>query len=84
MAREWRDRHGLWLGTVSKAEKGMRLASGRVFGPAVTARPAEYPRDAGVREVAEKVLDSCLEQMLGNASEIAAGSNGEEHIHQLR
>ena len=84
VAREWRDRHGLWLGTVSKAEKGMRLASGSVFGPAVTARDADFPRKAGVREVAVKVLDSCLEQMLGNASELAAGSNGEEHIHQLR
>ena len=83
VAREWRDRHGLWLGTVSKAEKGMRLASGSVFGPAVTACDADFPRKAGVREVAVKVLDSCLEQMLGNASELAAGSNGEEHIHQL-
>jgi len=84
LARTWRDRHGLWLGTVSKAEKGMRLASGSVFGPAVTARPADIPRNAGVRDVAGKVLDSCLDQMLGNAGEIAAGSNDEEHIHQLR
>lgn len=84
VARAWCARHGLWLGTVSKAEKGMRLAGGCVFGPAVNARTADISRHAQVRDVAGKVLHSCLDQVLGNASEIAAGSNDEEHIHQLR
>ena len=84
VARAWCARHGLWLGTVSKAEKGMRLASGSVFGPAVNARAVDIPKHADVSDVVGKVLDSCLDQMLGNSSEIAAGSNDEEHIHQLR
>ncbi|NPC54447.1 CYTH and CHAD domain-containing protein [Caenimonas soli] len=84
VARAWCARHGLWLGTVSKAEKGMRLASGSAFGPAVNARAVDIPKQADTRDVAGKVFDSCLEQVLGNASEIAAGSKDEEHIHQLR
>ena len=84
VASAWCARHGLWLGTVSKAEKGMRLASGSVFGAAIDARAVDMPKHPDVRDVAVKVLNSCLDQVLGNATEIAAGSNDEEHIHQLR
>ena len=64
----------------------MRLASGQPFsGPPSRARQAAVParcRRPPTRRC--KVLASCLEQVLGNASEIAAGSSGDEHVHQLR
>ena len=84
VAREWCAGHGLWLGAASKAEKGMRLVEGRVFGPAVGARTVDIAARAGARDVAGAVLAGCLEQVMANASEIAAGSNDAEHIHQLR
>ena len=53
--------------------------------PAVKAEAPRFPahgRDG--RALQQTVVASCLAQMLPNASEIAAGSNDEEQIHQLR
>jgi CHAD domain-containing protein len=35
-------------------------------------------------EFTAAVLDSCLDQVMGNVSELAAGSQGDEHVHQAR
>jgi CHAD domain-containing protein len=40
-------------------------------------------RDGGA-EIAIAVIRACLDQVLGNASEVGAGSSDAEHIHQLR
>ncbi|MBA4329670.1 MAG: inorganic triphosphatase [Polaromonas sp.] len=84
LASHWCLRHGLWLSTVSKSQKGQRLAAGQDFGAAVGARPPRFPRHATGRELAGAVLAACLDQVLANASDLAGGCTGEEHIHQLR
>jgi len=83
-ARHWAARHGLWLSIISKAQRGRLLAEGRTAGEAVHAQPVRYPRKASSGEVVRAVLASCLAHVIGNASEIAAGSEDEEHVHQLR
>ncbi len=84
LAGNWCLRHGLWLSSVSKSMKGQRLAAGLDFSPATSARPARFPRHAASGEVAAAVVSACLDQVLANASEVAGGCTGEEHIHQLR
>jgi triphosphatase len=85
LARRWTLHHRLWLSSISKSQRGLRLAAnGAVHGPAVMARPPAYERDADAQEVTAQVLGACLEQVLGNASEIAEGSTDAEQIHQLR
>src|SRR5207237_265256 len=64
--------------------RGRLLAEGRTAGEAVHAEPLRYPRKASSGEVVRSVLASCLAQVIGNASELAAGSEDEEHVHQLR
>lgn len=84
LAREWCGSHGLWLSLVSKSMKGQRLGSGSPFGPAVLASTPEFDRHATADQITVAVLQSCLTQVLGNASEVASGSDGLEPIHQLR
>ncbi|MDM0011318.1 CYTH and CHAD domain-containing protein [Variovorax sp. J22P168] len=84
LARRWRGRYGLWLDTVSKSARGERLARGEAFGPPVKASAPRLAEGAGGTQIFRAVLDSCLAQMLPNASEIAAGSPDPEHVHQLR
>ena len=84
LAKGWVAHGGLWLDTVSKAERGARLLRGADFGePVKAASPglnAGMPGAVALRAV----LRSCTEQVSRNASEVAAGSAEEEHIHQLR
>ena len=84
LAREWRRTHGLTLSVISKAHKGSRLAENRSWGEATTARPPAQVRGARAGAVAQAVLQACADQILANASEIAAGSEEPDHVHQLR
>ncbi len=84
LARDWCARHGLWLSVISKSMKGQRLGGGTPFGPAVTATAPEFGRRSTGDQIAVAVLQSCLAQVLGNASEVAGGSDQHEHVHQLR
>ena len=84
LARQWCARHGLWLSTISKSMKGQRLRSGEAAGPAVGAVAPDYQRQATAAQVASAVLQSCLWQIMRNASEVANGSHDPDHIHQLR
>ena len=87
-AHRWSQRHGLWLSTVSKAAQGERLLAGADSVPAIKATPPVYPDASASRpngsEVQRAVITSCLAQVLPNVSEIAAGSEVPEHIHQAR
>lgn len=75
--------HGLWLSTVSKSMKGQRLA-GTAEPPARTARAPDYGRRAGGHALVAAVMAACLRQVVTCASEIGAGSNDADDIHQLR
>lgn len=84
LARHWCTTHGLWLNTISKAERGWRLVDAVPFGPPVLARQPNYKNSTASAKVASRVLTACLDHVLGNAAEIAAGSMNDDHIHQLR
>lgn len=84
LAAAWRAHGGLWLDTRSKAERGADLAEGRVFGPPVKAWPPVLTRDMSGHAVVQAAVAAVQYQVLGNASDVAAGSLDEEHVHQLR
>lgn len=87
VARRWAARHGLWLDTRSKAERGERLARGLAPGaevPAAKARPSAWDRAMRPSEAWARVLDDTLAHALPNWSEVAAGSPSHDAVHQLR
>ena len=84
LAASWCAKHGLWLSSVSKSAKGQRLALGQAFGTATGASPLCYSRQLSSHEMAAAVLSNCLDQVLPNASNVAAGCTDGDTIHQLR
>ena len=84
LAAQWADRHGLWLSTVSKAERGARLARGEVEGSPVKAVAPLVDVKQRATAFFVATIESCLAQILGNASEVAAGACDEPFVHQLR
>lgn len=84
LAKAWSAFGGLWLNTLSKATRGSRLARNEIFGPPVKASRPQVRADMNGPQFVRAVLRSTLDQVLANASEIAAGSTDEEHVHQLR
>lgn len=84
LARRWVRELGLHLSTISKAQRGERLSLGQEHGPAVKAGAPALERSMTPTQVLRAVVGNCLEQILPNASELAAGSDREEHVHQLR
>ena len=84
LAREWSSVHGLWISTLAKSMKGQRLRSAVAFGNATGAVTPNYPQLASSDAMLRSVVQSCLDQMLPNASELASGSNHPDHVHQLR
>jgi len=84
LAKDWTAGHGLSLDTRSLGERAGVLARGGDHGPPVKAStPAVEPGLSGPR-LLRRVIRSTLDQVLANASEVAAGSTDEEHVHQLR
>lgn len=87
LARTWCSAHGLWLSTINKSMKGQRLhdylLSSQLKHKGLEDKP-ELKSDANGQQMVKAVFQSCLNQILANASEIASGSQNAEHIHQLR
>jgi inorganic triphosphatase YgiF len=84
LARRWMHRHGLWIDTRSKAERGELLARGTRM---ATARGSQAPalgRQMSPHAAWQTVLRECVAQIVANASQIASGEHGDEHVHQLR
>ena len=84
LARQWCADYGLSLSSISKSMKGQRLGNADFAVPVVSAVAPEYACDATGAQMVAAVLQSCLNQILPNASEIAAGSSAPSHVHQLR
>lgn len=83
-ARRWRLRHDLWLDMRSKAERGDLLARGATIAPARSAQPLRLAPAMDAASAWQAVLRNCADQILANASQIASGEHGAEHVHQLR
>ena len=84
LALEWCTRHGIWISTIAKSMKGQRLRSATPFGEATSAVSAKFSRHASGAEMVTAVIHACMCQILPNMSELAAGSNQPDHVHQLR
>lgn len=84
LARQWVRRHGLWVDTRSKAERGDLLARGTRVAPARGSQPVVLKREMSPHAAWLAVLRECLAQIAANASQIASGEHGNEHVHQLR
>lgn len=84
LARRWVHRHGLWWDVRTKSERGFRLAQGQHEVPAVRAQALVLPDGADLHTAWQAMLASALSQALPNAAELAAGSAGPQHLHQLR
>ncbi|WKB54967.1 CYTH and CHAD domain-containing protein [Eleftheria terrae] len=84
VGRRWALQHGLWLSVVSKGQRGERLARGKDLGPVLKARPPRLPHPASGDAELRAVVAACLEQILGNASEVGQDRYNEDHVHQLR
>jgi len=83
-ARQWVARHGLWLDTRSKAERGDLLSRGEALAPPRKARDVRLDDAMTPAEALRVVLLSCLDQIAVNASQVASGDGEAEHVHQLR
>lgn len=83
-ARRWVARHGLWLDTRTKAERGDLLARGESASPARTAEPPRLNEAMSPAQGGAAVLNVCLKQVAANASQVASGRFGDEHVHQWR
>ena len=90
LARTWCAKYELWLSTINKSMKGQRLHDGL---PYLEHKSGEdkpeldsdaLNRDSNGQQMVKAVFQSCLNQILANASEIASGSQNAEYIHQLR
>lgn len=83
-ARSWVARFGLWLDMRSKSERGDMLARGEAMAPARLATGVQLKRSMDAAQALRLVLTSCADQILTNASQIASGEHGDDHVHQLR
>jgi triphosphatase len=87
VAARWARRHGLWLDTRSKAERGDRLSRGLGPGdptPAVKAQPMRWRKNMTPAEAWQMILASVMAHALPNWSELVGGSLAPEPVHQLR
>lgn len=83
-ARRWALRHGLWLDTRTKAERGDLLARGEAMNPERRAQPVLLQPEMSLAQAFRCALRSCFDQISVNASQVASGAYHDEHVHQLR
>lgn len=84
VAGRWAARHGLWLDTRSKAERGHWLADGRGAAPVAKAPVPSLHPAASLELALRACVLSAVSQIAPNASWLAAGHTQPEHVHQTR
>lgn len=84
LAQRWSLRFDLWWDVRSKSERGDRLAQGLERVEAVKAEPCAIKPDRPPAQGWAQMLAAALGQAMPNAAEIASGTGGPEHLHQLR
>ena len=84
LASQWCVAHGLWISTIAKSMKGQRLRQAVPIGPATSAVAPMYAPQVSAHDMMSAVVQTCLGQILPNASELASGSQHPDHVHQLR
>jgi triphosphatase len=76
--------HRMCLSTVSKAARGDRLARRQLGAPAVKARAPAIAAAMPGPILLRAVVEACVDQVLGNASELALGHLSDDLVHELR
>lgn len=84
LARACVQHGGLWQSTLTKAERGLRLQSADDPPRATKARPPQLAAGADGATLMRALLQSALEQVLANASELRPDADTVEVVHQLR
>jgi len=84
LAVRWARRHALWWDVRTKAERGRRLAQGVELAPPVKAARSDLAGDTDLGTAFAHMLLASLAHALPNLAEIADGTGGAEHLHQLR
>lgn len=84
LARDWVQRHELWLDVRSKAQLGECLARGGAAPPARKSAAVQLDAHDSLASALQRVLSETLGQALANAAEVAGDVGGAEHLHQLR
>ncbi|MBK6854577.1 MAG: CYTH and CHAD domain-containing protein [Burkholderiales bacterium] len=84
LAQRWQQRHGLWLDTRSKAERGDLLLRGLGASPPASARQPLLREAMSPDQALRLMVGACLDQVLPNASAVAGGVGEPEHLHQAR
>ena len=83
-ATRWVERHGLWLDTINKAQRGAMLARGATSAPVVKAVPAELDAEWSIDAATREMVRACLVQVIRNTSALANDVGGHDHVHQAR
>ena len=83
-ARQWVNRHSLWLDAGTKAQRGVLLARGLPEVPTAKAPLAQLNPTMSVDAALREMTRACLVQIMGNTSAVARGVGGDEHVHQAR
>ena len=84
LARQLVHEHHLWLSTTSKSARGEALLSAQEHAPVVKAREVDFDPDASDGQKLRAMVRNCLWQVLPTASQVAAGSDDPDQVHQLR
>jgi inorganic triphosphatase YgiF len=82
-ARRWLEPHGLWLSTVTKAERGARLARGEAA-RAVSASALDIDPSVDAATFLRAVVTNAWQHAVANLGALAEGAGDDAIVHQAR